>query len=92
MLKTIQIHYTLLTRCVKRIEVDETFNPTSKIPEKIYEELCEKFPEEKLADIEDDEVYDFRSQDFGKIDGIEIVKDDGKIIKQYFSKKKVSLS
>jgi hypothetical protein len=88
MTKIINVHYTLLTRCVKRLEVDSNFQLKSKNAEKIYQQLIEDFPEEDLKDIEDDYVYDFDSQDFGGIDGIEVRYDDLKKNQNFISRKK----
>ncbi len=87
MTKTIIIHYTLLTRCQRTFEVDEKIELTSKTAVNLYRELNEKFPEENMEEIEEDEVYDFDSQDFGGIDGIDIRSDNPYKIEEIYPKK-----
>ncbi len=86
MTKLVKIHFTLLTRCVKTLEIDSDFKFKSKVAEKIYQQLIEAFPEEDLKEIEEDYVYDFESQDFDGIDGIEVLYDDFEKNEDYVSR------
>ena len=83
----ISLHFTLLTRCVRKIEVPDDFSIKCVKTQKVYEELCRKLPDENLSEIEDDEVYDFESQDFGQIDGVQLMDETNGIIKEYFGNK-----
>jgi hypothetical protein len=87
----LKIHFTLYTRCVREVEVPDDFTIKRVSTQKVYQELCKKLPEEKLSEIEDDEVYDFKSQDFGQIDGIEIIDKTNGVIKEYFGNRVITI-
>jgi len=83
----ISIHFTLLTRCVREIEVPNDFSIKCVKTQKVYEELCRKLPDENLSEIEEMEVYDFESQDFGQIDGVKLFDEANGVIKEYIGNK-----
>lgn len=86
-MKFISIHYTLLTRCVKQVEVSDDFKIRGVKTQKVYEELCRKLPTENLKEIEEAEAYDFESQDFCQIDGIVLLDETKGVIKEYVENK-----
>ena len=88
----ISLHFTLLTRCVREIEVPDDFSIKCVKTQKVYEELCRKLPDENLSEIEDEEVYDFVSQDFGQVDGVQLMDETNGIIKEYFGNKLYSIT
>ena len=87
----ISLHFTLLTRCVREIEVPDDFSIKCVKTQKVYEELCRKLPDENLSEIEDEEVYDFVSQDFGQVYGVQLMDETNGIIKEYFGNKVYSI-
>lgn len=93
MSKTIRIHYTVSTYCIKDIEVPDDFKIKGKNAKTVYEELRERLPDEPLNSIEngwEEPEIDGDQYVFEKFDGVEVF-DDTKGVRESYTDKKETM-
>ena len=84
MSRSISIHYTVFSKCIKSVDIEDYFNIEGKNAHSVYQELCQKLPEESLNDIEyEDECHEIESNSFVSIDRIEVFDNTKDVIVNY---------